>query len=128
MLILYQSRVHFKWHEAFKHGHFFDIGNINEQLLQEISDEVQNVAQESSIEHVSPPPKKNLINCNPTNILHILPLSLIHFILSEHLHTLYLCPPANSSQFLLLYPPALSTTPRNGLPHHSITFLDFTIT
>jgi hypothetical protein len=43
-LILYQSCIRFEWHEAFKHGHFFDIGNINEQLLREISDEVQNVA------------------------------------------------------------------------------------
>jgi hypothetical protein len=60
MLILYQSRVCFEWHEAFKHGCFFDISNINEQLLREISDEVQNVAQESGIEYVSPhPPPKS---------------------------------------------------------------------
>jgi hypothetical protein len=33
ILILYQAHIHFEWHEVFKHGHFFDIGNINEQLL-----------------------------------------------------------------------------------------------
>jgi hypothetical protein len=54
--ILYQAHICFEWHEVFKHGCFFDISNINEQLLQEISDEVQNIAQESGIEHVSPPP------------------------------------------------------------------------
>jgi hypothetical protein len=60
MLILYQSCVHFEGYEAFKHGRIFNIGNINEQLLREISDEVQNVVQESSIECVSPSAPKIL--------------------------------------------------------------------
>jgi hypothetical protein len=30
ILILYQACIYFEWHEVFKHGRFFDIGNINE--------------------------------------------------------------------------------------------------
>jgi hypothetical protein len=52
-LILYQACVCFDWHEAFKQNDFFDIGNINERLLQEIADEVQNLAQENGIQCVS---------------------------------------------------------------------------
>jgi hypothetical protein len=52
-LILYQARVRFDWHEAFKHNRFFHIGNINESLLREIADEVLHLTQENRIERMN---------------------------------------------------------------------------
>ena len=54
-LITYQARVHCEWHDQLKLGSAFNVGLINEDLLQSIYKELLDKAQVLSLKEVSIP-------------------------------------------------------------------------
>jgi len=53
VLLLYQARVRLHWHDALKRDEGYNIGDINDKLLQSISREVIKRSQHDTLRRVS---------------------------------------------------------------------------